>query len=191
MAHSSSAKIGCPRSTIFLKGSFVHFFGPCFDGDSGDSAWVQLLVFHMGLVFSQRIPFHFPGLRGKLVSASASLLAHRYRPQELAEHLRTSLSAADESEGGGLVKGTLTRLGEGPLARGPREAGSHLVTVEAQLVPTEERDIGAVDFGGVWDDFTSAFPGTEALVFSAAAGPSAGAPIALQLSHRPGEASED
>ena len=69
------------------------------------------------------------------------------------------------------------------MARGPREAGSHLVTVEAQLVPTESRNIGAVDFGGVWDDMTSAFPGVEALVFSAAAGPSAGAPIALQLSH--------
>jgi multidrug efflux pump subunit AcrB len=147
---------------------------------------VALLVITLSMVFSKRIPFSFfPALEGELVSASAQLpygtpLA---TTQELAEHLRASLALADEESGGGLVRGTLTRLGEGPLARGPRDTGSHMVTVEAQLVPTEERGIGAVDFGGLWNDMTESFAGVETLVFSAAAGPSAGAPIALQISH--------
>jgi multidrug efflux pump subunit AcrB len=144
------------------------------------------LMVTLAMVFSQRIPFSFfPALEGELVSASAKLPygTPLSTTKELAEHLRTALYDADEEAGGGLVRGTLTRLGEGPLTRGPRDTGSHMVTVEAQLVPTEEREIGAVDFGGLWDDMNQTFPGIESLVFSAAAGPSAGAPIALQLSH--------
>ena len=71
--------------------------------------------------------------------------------QELEASLTTAIAQLDASDA---VKGIYTRVGEGPVGGGPSggqaEQGSHLVTVEVNLVGSTERE---------FSPRTSAMPG--------------------------------
>lgn len=154
-------------------------------------AGLALLILTLGQVASGRVPFNFfPQLEGELVTVQARL---PYGTNiEKTEQIRTALESAAEQtieELGGHedVRGRFTHLGQSAPNRGPgpggQDVGSHLVALEIQLVPTDEREFSAQDFAAAWEANTPALVGLESISFNASSGPGAGAAVAVQLSH--------
>ncbi len=156
-------------------------------------AAVGMFVLTLGVLGSGLVPFSFfPKLEGDVVTASARLPYGT--PVEVTAEVQRNLEqgamAAVEELGGreGLFYGMYTALGSGPRRGGPgggsSESGSHLVTVEVQLTPTEERpDISSADFAAAWSANTPPMAGLDALKFNSSSGPGAGAAIDVQISH--------
>ncbi len=149
---------------------------------------VALFIVAIGLRSSGIVGFSFfPKLESDLVTVSARL-PYGAPIERTNEVQRTLLSALDETieENGWQedVKGTLTRLGEGPPdRRGPSATGSHLVTLEVNLVGSEERDFTAAAFSAAWKENVPLIAGLEALTYSSSAGPSGGKAVDVMLSH--------
>lgn len=145
----------------------------------------------VGLVAGGHVPFSFfPKLEGDLVTASARLPygAPVARTEAVRQQLQRSLDAAIAELGAEQdIKGVYTRLGEGPIAGGPgggrSDSGSHLVTIEVNLVGSTEREFSSKAFGEAWKTATPALAGLEAMTFNASSGPGAGAAVDVQLSH--------
>ncbi len=149
---------------------------------------VALFAVTIGTVASGRVPFHFfPRIESDVVVASARLpygspLAQTERVKEI---LEASAAATRDRLGGG-VEGMISNVGRGPEPRGParsQEIGGHLVAIELQLVDREAREYGAHAFAAAWRKATPPLAGVETISFSGGGGPSAGADIAIQLSH--------
>ena len=138
------------------------------------------------------MPFNFfPQLEGDIVTAQARLPYGV--PVEQTEEVRDELAAAladniEEFGGEVHVKGVFTRIGEEAPTRGPGakepEKGSHIVAIEVNLVPSDERSFKAEQFANAWQDKLPEIPGLESLSFSAESGPGAGDAVAVQLLHR-------
>jgi len=145
----------------------------------------------VGLVGGGHVPFSFfPKLEGDLVTASARLPygAPVARTKMVQAELERSLAQAIAELGAeDDIRGIYTRVGEGPVMGGPgggrAESGSHLVTVEVNLVGSTEREFSSKDFGAAWRAATPALAGLEAMSINAASGPGAGAAVDVQLSH--------
>jgi len=73
--------------------------------------------------------------------------------------------------------------GGGPGGGSAGGAGSHLAQVTVFLVPVDQRPITAGEFARDWRLGVGEIPGIEALNFGFSTGPSAGAPVAIRLSH--------
>jgi multidrug efflux pump subunit AcrB len=152
---------------------------------------IALFLTSVGLVAGGHVPFSFfPKLEGDIIFASARLPygAPIERTEAVRAQLEASLAATIEQLGAtDDLKGTFTRVGEGPVGGGPgggsAAAGSHLVTVEVNLVGTEEREFSSKDFSDLWKTETPALAGVEALTFISSVGPGAGAAVDMQLSH--------
>ncbi len=153
---------------------------------------VASLMVCASLVKSGVVPFaFFPTLEGDIVTASVRLpygtpLEHTTEVAQILEH------AADETvaEFGGdsIKRGMFTQIGTGPKGRGPSAGpaaqGSHLVTIELGLVPSEKRDFSSQRFADSWRSRLPPMAGIEALTVGASAGPGAGKAVDVQLSHR-------
>lgn len=143
------------------------------------------------LVASGLVPFSFfPIIEGDVVTASARLPYGA--PEADREHVRRAMEAARRDAVAGLdasqqVSGTFTKLGEGRQPRGPGsgapETGSHLVTIEMELVPSKEREFSAVEMAHAWQEAMPPMAGLESLIFSGQSGPASGTAVDLQLSH--------
>ncbi len=156
-------------------------------------ASVAMFVLTLGALGSGLVPFSFfPKLEGDVVTASARLPYGT--PVEVTAEVQRALEQAamasiDELGGEeGLFYGMYTTLGSGPRTGGPAGGagvpGSHLVTVQVQLSPTEDRpDVSSADFAAAWSDNTPPLAGLEALKFNSSSGPGAGAAVDVQLSH--------
>ena len=152
---------------------------------------IASFLLSVGLVAGGHVPFSFfPKLEGDLVTASARLPygAPIARTKMVQAELERSLDQAiAELDAQGDIKGIYTRVGEGPTMGGPGggggESGSHLVTVEVNLVGSTERDFSSKDFGSAWRAATPELAGLEAMTINASSGPGAGAAVDLQLSH--------
>jgi multidrug efflux pump subunit AcrB len=149
------------------------------------------LFLAIGLVVGGVVPFSFfPDVEGDIVRAVVRLPfgAAEERAEDAKETLEDSLQRAIEEHGGpGLVRGIFVRVGESATLGGPNptaERGGHVVSIELSLVPGDERPFTAMEFGATWRRLTAPIPGAEAVLFDAASGPSAGAAIDVQLSHR-------
>ncbi|MCG8423568.1 MAG: efflux RND transporter permease subunit [Proteobacteria bacterium] len=146
----------------------------------------------MGAVASGLVPFSFfPELEGNRVTASVRLPYGA--PEALAQNAATTLEVSakktiEKFGGDAIVRGMLTKLGEsaGGSGLGPVsvEFGSHLVAVEVNLVPTEQRRFTAKEFSDAWSAIIPPMVGIEALTLHSAAGPDAGTPVDVQLTHR-------
>jgi len=146
----------------------------------------------IGMVGGGHLPFSFfPKLEGDLVTASARLPygapiarteAVRQELQRSLEATITELGAEDD------IRGVYTRLGEGPVQGGPgggrSEAGSHLVTLEVNLVGSTEREFSSKEFGNAWKTATPPMAGLDAMSINSSSGPGAGAAVDVQLSHK-------
>ncbi|MCB9791372.1 MAG: efflux RND transporter permease subunit [Alphaproteobacteria bacterium] len=151
-------------------------------------AATALFFVSVGLVAGGVVPFSFfPKLEADVVTASVRLPygAPIEQTRELAEVLeRTAQEALVDAGGAQIMRGMYTRVGEGPAAGfNMRETGSHLLTVELNLVPYEDRDIGSEALAAIWREKIPELRGVEALKIGSSGGPGAGAAVDVQLSH--------
>ncbi len=145
----------------------------------------------MGVVAGGFIPLTpFPILEGNTVTAAARLPYGT--PVERTEEVRSMLEkgamdALNSVEEDGLLEGIITRVGEGPVSggpvSGPAASGSHLLTIEMELVGSENRDISATTIEQAWEQAVPPIAGLDSLTFNANIGPSGDADIEVQLTH--------
>jgi len=152
------------------------------------AAAFALFLLSVGAVASGKLPFtFFPVLEGDLVTATVRLPygVPQARTEELRDTLESSLAAAIAEMGAAEdVRGVFTRVGEGPgNFGGAAEVGSHLLTIEVALVPSDERPFSSEGFANVWRGQTPPLLGIESFVINSSNGPGAGAAVDLQLSH--------
>jgi multidrug efflux pump subunit AcrB len=150
------------------------------------SVAVACLIIAGALVGSGKVPFSFfPRLESDVVTASARLPYGA--PLERTLEVRAALEQAAkeaiaESGGDRILRGVFTRVGEGSNPAS-REKGAHLLTVELNLVPSDDRDVGANEIAAKWSKRMPPLPGLESLIIAAVGGPGAGKPVDVQLSH--------
>jgi multidrug efflux pump subunit AcrB len=152
------------------------------------AAAFALFLLSVGAVASGKLPFtFFPVLEGDLVTATVRLPygVPQARTEELRDTLESSLAAAIAEMGAAEdVRGVFTRVGEGPgNFGGAAEMGSHLLTIEVALVPSDERPFSSEGFASIWRGQTPPLLGIESFVINSSNGPGAGAAVDLQLSH--------
>ena len=153
---------------------------------------IAMFMGAIGLVGSGTVPFSFfPVLEGDVVTATVRFpYGTTVARAEAAAALVTQGAAAtvEELGGGAILRGTYLKIGSGPDGRGPGaagpESGSHILSMEVNLVPTEEREFTSESFKNAWAAATPEILGAESIIFSSNVGPSAGAAVAIQLSHR-------
>jgi len=159
------------------------------------AAAIAMFMGAVGLVGSGAVPFSFfPVLEGDVVTATVRFPygTNVRRTEAAGELIRAGAAKAIEEFGGdAILRGTYLKIGSGPDQRGPRasggETGSHVLAMEVNLVPTEEREFTSEAFKNAWQAATPEILGTESVIFSSNVGPSAGAAVAVQLSHRSNE----
>ena len=145
----------------------------------------------VGMMASGTVPFSFfPKLEGDQVAVSVRLpygapLERTELAREAVEDaLSRTLQAQDWAP---LVEGVYTTVGQLASGGGPGGAsiqtGSHLLSVNVQLVESEARDISSADFAAAWEENIPSLPGVDAISVSSSFGPGAGAAVDVQLSH--------
>jgi multidrug efflux pump subunit AcrB len=145
----------------------------------------------IGAVASGTVPFSFfPKLEADQVVVSARLPygASEQSAQAVRQAIESSLDVAvSESGDAEIVEGMFTSMGSAVSGGGPgggsSETGGHLITIEAALVPSDDRELSSAEFSALWAAATPELVGVEALVFSSSSGPGAGAAVDIQLSH--------
>ena len=155
---------------------------------------IALLILAGGLVGGGYIPFSFiPRIDTDVVAAQATLpfgvpleTARRVRHQ-----LLTAAAATVEEHGGAdILRGTYALVGAPlpsfgpPEPEGPDAGGSHLVGVQVSLIPSDQREIGSLEFVDAWRTAIGDIAGLESLTFNAETNVSEGADIDIQLTHR-------
>ncbi len=149
---------------------------------------VALFFVSVGVVASGTLPFEFfPKLEGDVIKVQARLPYGAPIGDTLAVQraLEESAQATIADFGGeAITRGRYTLVGEGPTPRqGSPETGSHLVSIEQALVPSDQRSFSAEEFSSAWAAHTPALPQAQAVIFASSVGPGAGAAVDVQLSH--------
>ena len=85
--------------------------------------------------------------------------------------------------GGSGSAGGISGVGRGGPGGGVASTGSHLVTVQVNLVPSGERELSSQGFGDIWKEKTPEIAGLDALLFGSSSGPGAGAAVDVEISH--------
>jgi multidrug efflux pump subunit AcrB len=153
-------------------------------------ACLAIFIVAIGSVASGAVAFSFfPKLEGDVVTATARL-PYGTPVEQTAAVQRTLEEAVDRAvrdlgDPEGLVRGMYTSLGQEISGGGPGggtpETGSHLVSVQIQLSPSEERELSAQQFAAAWSQATPPMAGIEALKFNSSSGPGGGAAVDVQL----------
>lgn len=154
-------------------------------------ASLGLLIATFGLMASGVLPFKFfPALEGDVVKVSARLPygAPVARTREIGQMLEQSLQQTiQDLDATAIVEGTYLVVGEGPRGGGPgggsTPSGTHLLSLEVQLIPAEDRELTTAVFQDAWEDNTPRIAGIESISFASSIGPSAGADVDIQLTH--------
>lgn len=154
---------------------------------------LALLILAMGLVVGGHIPFSFlPAIDSEVITAQATLPygAPMDHSRRVLDRLLESGTATISQHGGeAVVRGIYAQIGSALPRRGPGDAatssaGSHMVGVQVFLVPADQREFSGADFSNAWRAAIGTVPGLESLTFKAEIGPTGGAPIDIQLTHR-------
>jgi multidrug efflux pump subunit AcrB len=155
------------------------------------SAATAMFLVAVGATASGLVPFSpFPRLEGNEITAAARLPFGV--PAEVSDQVRATLEdglARGLAELGNpdVVVGVYSQVGRGPTAGGPAggqaATGSHLVTVEVELIGSDKRDISAEAIQRAWQRNTPEIPGLESLTFNANVGPGGDADVVVQLTH--------
>lgn len=148
---------------------------------------IAIFLLSIGLVGGGVVEFSFfPKLEGEIITVSAKLpygapIAETQRIQLVLEN---AANETIEDLGGaeGLVRGMYTSLGEGAVGRAGAATGSHLVTLQVALTPSEAREISSKSFSDNWQARIPSLSGVESVKFSSSTGPGAGAAIDIQIS---------
>lgn len=153
---------------------------------------VVLFLVAQTVVATGLLPFSFlPKIEADIVRVSARLPygVTVERTDAVRNELERALNEAiAEVDGATGVRGVLALVGQGAQSGGgpgggSRPVGSHLVTVEVDLVPMAERDFTTAQLSAAWQKRVPPLPGVEALTFSSDIGASGGAAVDVQLSH--------
>jgi multidrug efflux pump subunit AcrB len=152
---------------------------------------VGLFALTIGVMASGIVPFNFfPKLEGDKIIASARFPygTNVEETRKVQLQLEAAARTAVAKNGGeAILKGMFTRLGEGPKQNGPGSgaaaSGSHMVTVELNLVPSGQRDASAEEVAYAWEEEMPEVFGLDSLTFNSNVGPGAGAAVDVQLSH--------
>ena len=155
------------------------------------STAIGMFLITIGLVGGRIVPFAFmPDMEGILVTASARLPYGTpvEKTDAVREVLEASLTKANAKFDNTAVIGRYTNVGSSPVIQaGPAPqtatAGSHLLGIQVYIGQSEDREFSAEDFANAWQEATPPIAGLEALNFSSAFGPNAGAAVDLVLSH--------
>lgn len=146
----------------------------------------------IGVIGSGLLPFNFfPVLEGDVVTATVK---YPYGTdievtREAKDELEAAAARMIEDNGGReeLLRGVYTRLGSGAPGRGPSSSapitGSHVVSVELMLTPSDGREVGAEALANAWKAQMPEITGVESITFNATGGPSAGAAVDVQVIH--------
>jgi len=153
---------------------------------------LALLLLTAGVVGGGHVRFiFFPKIEGDLVSAGIQMPfgAPVAETRAVADTLTREANALIEEYGGpeGLVRGVYTDVGQSQAGFGAMQflsGGSHLGMVQIFLVPAGERDLQTAQFATEWRKRVGEIAGVEKLSFNFNLGPSSGAPVAVELSHR-------
>jgi multidrug efflux pump subunit AcrB len=136
-------------------------------------------------------PFNFfPIIEGDIVLATARLPygVPVHLTREIGDELVLAAEQAIEETGDArILRGIFTRVGESAPVRGPGpqrpEVGSHVVSVEMALVPSDQREASAEAVADAWRRAMPPVAGVQSLRFTASTGPGSGAAVDVQLSH--------
>ena len=118
-----------------------------------------------------------PRARGRCRQASARLPfgVPVEQSKGVERAIEDALSRALERSGeAGIAKGVFAKVGEASRERFGLESGSHLVSVELQLVPSGEREISAQELAALWNAEMPELAGIDSLKITAQAGPEGG-----------------
>ena len=145
----------------------------------------------LGVQMTGHLPFSpFPKLEGNTVTAAVRLPYGA--PTSQGEQVRALLEESAKgaiSEVGeeGILSGLYSKVGLGPRQTGPAggvpASGSHLVTIEMELIPSEARETSAEEVQAAWEKRTPPLPGAESVTFNANIGPGGNADLHVQLAH--------
>jgi len=151
-----------------------------------------VLLLAVGVVVGGRIEFSFmPRIESDLVTANA-VLPYGSPIEDTravqARLLKTAREVLAENGGEKIIRGIFIQLGKppveaGPMGQGLAVTGSHLTNVQVYLVPSDLRDITAMEFTNRWRNRVGEIAGLESLSFAYRLAASAGAPIDIELSH--------
>ena len=147
---------------------------------------VALLILTAGMVGGGHIPFTvFPAIDADSVAVEATL-SYGVSMDDSRTVLGSLQQAVDVSikqlGGESILRGVYGHIGS--FSMQPGSLGSHVVGAIVSLEPTDKRDFSGAEFANAWRAAIGTIPGVESLAFHAETGPSAGAPIDIQLSHR-------
>lgn len=158
---------------------------------STTAAGLAILITLLGLVMGGHINFSLmPKVDADIVSVDA-VLPYGTNIEVTRKLKDRLLSTAHEviGEYGGMdiTEGIFTQVGSGsrqlsPVAESISQ-GSHLVSIQISLVPSNQRPISGQEFVRLWRERLGEIPGLESLTFNYSAGPSATKSINIELSH--------
>lgn len=156
------------------------------------AASMGLFFITVAYVAAGLIPFSFmPRIESDLVRATARLpygVAIEQTEQVRAVLEASLTQALEETDATNEVRGVLTLVGQGitmggPGGGGPRPSGSHLLTIEVDLLPGDVRKVSSKAVEIAWQRLTPPIAGLESLTFTADMAPGGGAALDVQLSH--------
>ncbi|MEZ6194857.1 MAG: efflux RND transporter permease subunit [Planctomycetota bacterium] len=151
------------------------------------------LILAVASVPAGLVKFSFlPRIDGDIVRVQVTLPfgAPIERTREVQQRLvDAALATVEENGGRRILRGIYTQIGStidlgSPGAIPSTESGAHILSIQLQLVPSEQRDVSGVRFSERWRELTGNISGLETITFTAEIGRSTGAPIDVQLSHR-------
>lgn len=152
---------------------------------------LSVLLITAGLAAGGFVKFgFFPKIESELAKASIRLPigAPVEDTREIGRRLMAAANRVVERNGGDAIKrGLYAQVGSAITGGGPRggsaDTGGHVVDVQLQLVPMDQRAITAREFVQQWRAEVGTLVGVETQSFSFNLGPSAGSPIDIQISH--------
>lgn len=158
---------------------------------------IAILLSTVGLVGGGYIKFSFmPKVDGDVVVADLRM-PFGTPPEETRAILKAINAKIDdaleehvsEGEPRSAVRGVFSQLGDRGILMGgagpPSTAigGGHVGEVAVYLVPSDDRSFNAREFSETWRSMIGDVPGVESLKFAFNMGPTAGAPIDIELEH--------
>ena len=154
------------------------------------SLGVSVLVITISVIVSGLIPFSFfPNLEGDVVKANVRFpvgspvertLEVRGKMQAALDKTIAQFKAKDKVQGVFTLVGQSNQRGHGGT---DAAVGSHLLSMECDLVGSERRSFGATEFAAAWRKNLPTLHGVESLTLNANSGPGAGAAVDVQVSH--------
>lgn len=157
------------------------------------AACLAFLIASVGLVAGGRIETQqFPKVEGDVVTAQAQLPfgSSVERTKVLEKKMLEAAQQIIGANGGKKIsRGIFSMVGVAPMsgmndpAMPMGSSGSHVAEVSVYMVDSGKRDIKASEFARLWRKKLAGVAGIETLIFRFETGPSAGAPVHVELSH--------